>query len=95
MHVVKQELQQPIKDQYFYYDTVNKDLVDINSIDHRELKQTFNYNSTNINNSHTNSTMVESLKIVYPLSFIDSVNKKQLNLDSGLFRDPKTGNFYF
>lgn len=35
--------------------------------------------------------MVESLKIVYPLSFIDSVNKKQLNLDSGLFRDPKTG----
>lgn len=96
---------QPAKNQYFYYDTVNKDLVDINSIDHRELKQissfTQNFNSatntstiSNSSSSNKTSNMVESLKIVYPLSFIDSVNKKQLNLDSGLFRDPKTGKHF-
>jgi len=40
-----------------------------------------------------NSSSSLSNRVTYPLSFIDAVNKKQLDLESGLFRDPKTGSF--
>ena len=32
-------------------------------------------------------------RIVYPLTFIDAVNRKQLDLESGLFKDPADGQF--
>ncbi len=38
--------------------------------------------------------MVEASKIVYPLSFIDAVNKKQLDLETGFFRDPNSGKYH-
>ena len=70
---------------YFYYDTVNKGFVDINSLD------------SSIKSSQPNIMETQMLstgsKLNFPLSFIDAVNKKQLDLESGLFRDPQTGSF--
>jgi len=65
---------------------VNKDLVDIRLIDNKELIINPTHNLVNIN-------MVETNKITYPLSFIDAVNKKQLDLETGFFRDPNSGKY--
>jgi hypothetical protein len=66
--------------QYYYYDTVNQNLVDINSIDE-------------FTNKYTMESPLNSLKLTYPLSFIDAVNKKQLDIENGLFKDPQSGTF--
>ena len=79
---------------YYYYDTVNRDLVNItdsidNNSEFKTSKQTINLN--NNNNYNNNGMMIDTVssKIIYPLSFIDAVNKKQLDLENGLFRDPQ------
>lgn len=64
---------------YYYYDTVNKDYKDINTININDLKQ--------------NNSIVMEPRLVYPIAFIDAVNKKQLDLETGYFRDPKSGSF--
>lgn len=85
-----------IKNSYYYYDTVNKDLVNLDSIDNSEL--TLNKNTIYLNNGN-GSMMIDTAptKLVYPLSFIDAVNKKQLDMENGLFRDPQNGkqNLFF
>lgn len=56
---------------YYYYDTNEKNLMNINSI-----------METSSNTSK-----------LYPISFIDAVNRKQLDLERGLFKDPSSNTF--
>ncbi len=65
-------------------------------------------NSTNTSSNNTNSSSYRYFasksdasadsnmlkKLNYPLSFIDAVNKKQLDLETGMFRDPQTGKIF-
>ncbi|CAF0712705.1 unnamed protein product [Brachionus calyciflorus] len=65
------------------------ELANSNDLIHKTTTNYYYYdtnlkNSLNINNSEA---------IMYPLSFIDAVNKKQLDLDTGFFKDPKTNSF--
>ncbi len=78
---------------YYYYDTVNKDLKDINTININDTTQLNNQINSKMMDASFNSSSSLSNRVTYPLSFIDAVNKKQLDLESGLFRDPKTGSF--
>jgi hypothetical protein len=48
------------------------------------------YYASKIDNSETTTT---TAPINYPLSFIDAVNRKHIDLDSGYFKDPQTGAF--
>lgn len=75
---------------FFYYDTANKNLADINSIkiDNNDISS---LNKTSIWNQMEPAEF--GTKITYPMSFIDAVNKKHLDLETGMFKDPKSGSF--
>ena len=69
---------------YYYYDTTHNDLMNINSI-HIDSNESYRLNSTMSNTNDKNNNNA----LHYPLSFIDAVNRKQLDLESGFFKEPK------
>jgi hypothetical protein len=100
----KDKYHSPVQITYYYYDNASQNLMDINSIQIDTTTTTNINNNTNNSNMTSNayhspqrrpssSSSSSDIIINYPLSFIDSVNYKQLDLETGYFRDKNTNKF--
>jgi hypothetical protein len=81
---------------YYYYDTQHKNLMNINTItiDSPYLPSTTPTTIKTTTHHRMTANATNKDDIHYPLSFIDAVNRKQLDLESGLFKDsPKKTTF--
>ena len=87
-----------INENSYYYSSITNN-INSNYIISNDLNNNINYyyyydNLNNNSSSQLNlNTMESNTKLQYPLSFIDSVNRKQLDLETGYFKEPNKNIF--